>query len=96
MRYVLVNFDSIEVNDPSDLTDEEFETIANENGGRTYHNTADFESAFNGEQMSTTTDQLRIIGPDYKAGFQILQEYFDSISDEEKPKVHEQLAKLGL
>ena len=32
----------------------------------------------------------------YKKGFDILIEYFDSISDEEKPKVDEQLKELGL
>ena len=34
--------------------------------------------------------------PDYKKGFEILSEYFDSISDEEKPKVHKRLMRLGL
>ena len=34
--------------------------------------------------------------PDYKKAFNILMKYFDSISDEEKPKVDEQLKKLGL
>jgi hypothetical protein len=33
---------------------------------------------------------------DYKAGFYILMEYFDSIADEEKPIVDEALKKLGL
>jgi|Laugrespbdmm15sd_2_1035082.scaffolds.fasta_scaffold25003_2 hypothetical protein len=32
----------------------------------------------------------------YKKGYGILAEYFDCISDEEKPKVHKRLTKLGL
>jgi hypothetical protein len=34
--------------------------------------------------------------PDYKKGFNILMEYFDSISDEQKPLVNEALKKVGL
>ena len=32
----------------------------------------------------------------YRDGFDILMEYFDSISDEEKQKVHERLKEIGL
>lgn len=32
----------------------------------------------------------------YKKGYEIMADYFDSISDEEKPKVHKQLEKIGL
>lgn len=32
----------------------------------------------------------------YKKGFEILNEYFDSIEDEEKPKVDKKLKRLGL
>jgi len=32
----------------------------------------------------------------YKAGFYLLMEYFDSIEDEEKPKVSKKLERLGL
>ena len=32
----------------------------------------------------------------YKKGFDILSDYFDSISEEEKPKVHKQLKELNL
>lgn len=32
----------------------------------------------------------------YEKAFNILMDYFDSISDEEKPKVSKQLKKLGL
>lgn len=32
----------------------------------------------------------------YKAGFNILIEYFDSIAEEEKPEVHKRLKELGL
>jgi hypothetical protein len=34
--------------------------------------------------------------PNYKKGFEILLEYFDSISDEEKPKVDKALKRVGL
>jgi len=34
--------------------------------------------------------------PDYKKAFEILMEYFDSISDEEKPKIDERLKEIGL
>lgn len=32
----------------------------------------------------------------FEKGYEILAEYFDSISDEEKPKVDKQLKRLGL
>ena len=32
----------------------------------------------------------------YRDGFDILMEYFDNISDEEKQKVHERLKEIGL
>jgi len=32
----------------------------------------------------------------YKRGFNILMEYWDSIADEEKPKVDRRLKRLGL
>ena len=32
----------------------------------------------------------------YKKGYGILAEHFDCISDQEKPKVHKRLSKLGL
>jgi hypothetical protein len=32
----------------------------------------------------------------YKKGFNILMEYFDSINDEEKPKVDKRLKRLNL
>lgn len=43
-------------------------------------------------------DFLKIIGDleKYKRGYSELNEYFDSISDEEKPKLHKRLLKLGL
>ena len=34
--------------------------------------------------------------PDYKKGFFILLEYYDSIWDEEKPKVDKRLKNVGL
>ena len=38
----------------------------------------------------------RKVVPDYKKGFEELMCYFDSISDEEKPKLNKRLNKLGL
>jgi hypothetical protein len=34
--------------------------------------------------------------PNYKKGFEIMIEYFDSIADEEKEKVHKALLECGL
>lgn len=44
------------------------------------------------------SDFLQIIGDlaRYKEGFQEVIAYFDSISDEEQPKLHERLRNLGL
>jgi hypothetical protein len=36
------------------------------------------------------------ITPDYEKAYYILMEYFDSISEEEKPIVSKQLEELGL
>lgn len=43
-------------------------------------------------------DQLKLIADRerYRIAFDILNEYFDSISDEEKPEVHNKLIDLGL
>jgi len=54
------------------------------------------------KQMLLFEAQVRItalkwvLEPDYKKGYDILSRYFDSIADEEKQKVHEQLKKVGL
>ena len=34
--------------------------------------------------------------PNYKKGFEIMIQYFDSIADEEKEEVDKQLKKVGL
>lgn len=59
MKYLLFNWDTIEqeINDPSELTNKEFEKIAE----LIYHTTEDFESAFNAEHFSVHTHQLRIV-----------------------------------
>ena len=47
----------------------------------------------------TGVDVLLKVGTndlDYKQGFDEVMCYFDSISDEERPKLHEKLQKLGL
>lgn len=65
MTFLLFNCDAIplhlcdKVNDPSDLTDEEFKILASE-FGMIYENHSDFESGFNAEHFSTATHQLRI------------------------------------
>jgi len=56
--------------------------------------------------MGTSTDvlhseiarlkaQIRLLKK-YQRGYHILEGYFDSIADEEKPEVDKQLSKLGL
>lgn len=63
MRYLLYNWEDIkeDINDPSDLSDEEFEDVVVNNGGLIFQNEEDFESAFNAEMISTETHQLRIV-----------------------------------
>ena len=63
MKYLLFNWDTInkEINDPSELTDAEFEKLAKHEGGFIFENEEDFESAFNAELLSTTTHQMRIV-----------------------------------
>lgn len=46
--------------------------------------------------ISNIIDRIENERDRYKEGFNILMEYFDSISDEERPKVDERLKKLGL
>ena len=43
-----------------------------------------------------TIEVLRIELKKYVRGYEILIEYWDCISDEEKPKVHERLKEIGL
>ena len=45
-----------------------------------------------GYGIQRATEALR----KYYYGFNIIMEYFDSISDEEKPILHKKLSKLGL
>ena len=37
-----------------------------------------------------------MVKPNYKKGFEILSEYFDSIADEEKESVDRELRKCGV
>lgn len=61
-RVLLFSWDYADVpSDPSELTDEEFEQLAKEEGGKIYENLDDFVSAFNGEQINTAIHQLRIV-----------------------------------
>jgi hypothetical protein len=46
--------------------------------------------------MSDYTNKLLDEAIKYKQAYEILIEYFDSISDEEKPKVDKKLKELGL
>jgi hypothetical protein len=62
MRYLLFNWEYVtEVDDPTELTDEQFETLAKQEGGYICESTEDFQSAFNAEMFSVHTHQLRII-----------------------------------
>ena len=66
MRFLLFNHENVTPDekydsDLSEITDEDFEAYANEEGGFIYEDFDDFQSAFNGEQFSTATHQLRII-----------------------------------
>jgi hypothetical protein len=61
MRYLLFNWDNVDnVGDPSDLSDKEFEELANEHG-TVIESEEDFEAQFNAEMFSVHTHQLRII-----------------------------------
>jgi hypothetical protein len=46
--------------------------------------------------MGTSKDEIWDEVEKYKEGFNILMEYFDSIPDEEKNKVHTRLKEVGL
>tara|TARA_R110001606_G_scaffold127073_3_gene261127 strand:- start:1615 stop:1827 length:213 start_codon:yes stop_codon:yes gene_type:complete len=63
MKYLLFNWDYVGDfgGDPSELTDAEFEALAESQGGQIYESKEDFESAFNAEHFSVHTHQLRII-----------------------------------
>jgi len=62
MKYLLWNWDNFDnlPNDPTTITDEEFESMAKKDG-HVYESPDDFESAFNAELFGTATHQLRII-----------------------------------
>lgn len=63
MKYLLFNWDYAGDfgGDPSELTDEEFESLSKLTDGQIYESTEDFESAFNAEHFSVHTHQLRIV-----------------------------------
>lgn len=46
--------------------------------------------------MGTSKDELLDMVDKYKEGYNILMEYWDSLPDEEKPKIHKKLEKIGL
>ena len=60
MKFLLYNCDYVEVGDPSELTDKEFQELAEEEGGFVIDSLEDFEARFNSEHFSTHTHQLRI------------------------------------
>lgn len=45
--------------------------------------------------MRNHTDS-RLVEGDYKAGFKLLMEYWDSLPDADKPEIHRKLEELGL
>lgn len=63
MRYLLFDWDEVndDINDPTELTDQEFEELASLPNGYIFENSDDFTSAYNSQQVSTATHQLRII-----------------------------------
>jgi flagellar motility protein MotE (MotC chaperone) len=43
------------------------------------------------------TEKIKVLEKErdaYKRGFDLLNQYFDSISDEEQPKVHDKILKI--
>ena len=64
MKYLLFNWDDLpdglNLSDPSDLTDVEFEKLATDHG-IVIDSHEDFEAQFNAEMFSVHTHQLRII-----------------------------------
>ena len=52
----------------------------------------------NSEEIARGKGMLEVLNRigKYVNGYNILDEYFDSISDEEQPKVHKILTKLGM
>ena len=63
MRYLLFDWDEVsdDINDPTELTDQQFEELASLPNGFVFENSEDFNSAYNSQQISTATHQLRII-----------------------------------
>jgi len=65
MRYLLFKWDHVghiedAVHDPSHLSNQEFETLAQKHGV-IFESTSDFVSGFNAEMFSNHTHQLRIV-----------------------------------
>ena len=62
MKIMLFNWDlvDVDINDPSDLTNDEFCELA-DNFGFVYNSLSDFESDFNAEMFSAHTHQIRIV-----------------------------------
>jgi len=59
--------------------------------------TSDWKCELCGETIGASEISYRLEELDkYKKGFAIMMEYFDSIYDEEKPKVDRALSALGL
>jgi hypothetical protein len=48
------------------------------------------------EEARTDAEKLEKEITKYKTAYGLLSEYFDSISDEERPKIHNKLVELGL
>lgn len=61
MKFLLFSWENVEVTDPSNLTDEQFEVLAKQEGGYIFNSPEEFKAAFNAEHFSTATHQLRII-----------------------------------
>lgn len=78
-------------------TKKEIEQKASELYGNKAYGMYSFSGFVNGYEVARRDSELlekEIIK--YKTAYHLLSEYFDSISDEERPKIHEKLTKLGL
>ena len=87
MKYLLFNWncENVNVNDPSELTDIEFQELAEQEGGFVVDSSEDFEARFNSEHFSTATHQLRIINIDNDkicGELNELRKEYDKIVDE--------------
>lgn len=72
-----------------------FEWFASEHGDITPDQQMEIDACI--DKLTVVFNQWREQNePDYKKGFMILMKYFDSLPDEEKPKINNKLKEAGL